>query len=74
MNMTAASLTLLCVLKGAPSPQKQYRIKPEAESAVHEIVHQLETRGIVRRCSSTTNSPCLPVPKSNGKWRLCIDC
>ncbi len=49
------------------------RLKPEAESAVHEIVHQLETRGIVRRCSSTTNSPCLPVPKSNGKWRLCID-
>ncbi|KAL2092521.1 hypothetical protein ACEWY4_012319 [Coilia grayii] len=56
-----------------PPPQKQYRIKPEAESAVHEIVKQLEMRNIVRRCSSTTNSPCLPVPKPNGKWRLCID-
>lgn len=56
-----------------PPPQKQYRIKPEAEAAVHEIVKQLEMRKIVRRCSSTTNSPCLPVPKPNGKWRLCID-
>ncbi len=64
---------VVCIEGEPPPPQKQYRIKPEAESAVHEIVHQLETRGIVRRCSSTTNSPCLPVPKSNGKWRLCID-
>lgn len=56
-----------------PPPQKQYRIKPEAEAAVHEIVKQLEMRGVVRRCSSTANSPCLPVPKPNGKWRLCID-
>ncbi len=63
---------VVCIEGEPPPPQKQYRIKPEAESAVHEIVHQLETRGIVR-CSSTTNSPCLPVPKSNGKWRLCID-
>ncbi len=64
---------VVCIEGEPPPPQKQYRIKPEAESAVHGIVHQLETRGIVRRCSSTTNSPCLPVPKSNGKWRLCID-
>ncbi len=64
---------VVCIEGEPPPPQKQYRIKPEAESAVHEIVHQLETRGIVRRCSSTTNSPCLPVPQSNGKWRLCID-
>ncbi len=64
---------VVCIEGEPPPPQKQYRIKPEAESAVHEIVHQLETRGIIRRCSSTTNSPCLPVPQSNGKWRLCID-
>uniref|UniRef100_A0A673GMF5 ribonuclease H n=1 Tax=Sinocyclocheilus rhinocerous TaxID=307959 RepID=A0A673GMF5_9TELE len=64
---------VVCLEGEPPPPQKQYRIKPEAESAVHEIVKQLEIRGIVRRCSSTTNSPCLPVPKSNGKWRLCID-
>lgn len=49
------------------------KVKLEAEVAVHEIVKQLETRGIVWRCSSTTNSPCLPVPKPNGKWQLCID-
>ncbi len=64
---------VVCIEGEPPPPQKQYCIEPEAESAVHEIVHQLETRGIVRRCSSTTNSPCLTVPKSNGKWRLCID-
>ncbi len=64
---------VVCIEGEPPPPQKQYCIEPEAESAVHEIVHQLETRGIVRRCSSTTNSPCLPVPKSNGKWCLCID-
>lgn len=63
----------VCIEGEPPPPQKQYRIKPEAEVAVHEIVQQLEARGIVRRCSSTTNSPCLPVPKPNGKWRLCID-
>ncbi len=43
---------VVCIEGEPPPPQKQYRIKPEAESAVHEIVHQLETRGIVRRCSS----------------------
>lgn len=58
----------VCIKGGPPYPQKQYRIKPEAEAAVHEIVKQLEMRKIVRRCSSTTNSPCLPVPKPNGKW------
>ncbi|KAL1248875.1 hypothetical protein QQF64_022193 [Cirrhinus molitorella] len=63
----------VCIEGEPPPPQKQYRIKPEAEAAVHEIVKQLEKRGVVRRCSSTTNSPCLPVPKPNGKWRLCID-
>lgn len=45
-----------------PPPQKQYNIKPEAETAVHEIVKELEARGIVRKCSSAANSPCLPVP------------
>ncbi len=64
---------VVCLEGEPPPPQKQYRIKPEAESAVHEIVKQLEIRGIVQRCSSTTNPPCLPVPKPNGKWRLCID-
>lgn len=63
----------VCIEGEPPPPQKQYRIKPEAETAVHEIVKELEVRKIVRRCSSTTNSPCLPVPKPNGKWRLCID-
>lgn len=61
-------------IEGAPhSPQKQYKIKPEAEAAVHDIVLGLESRGIVRRCSSTTNSPIYPVPKPNGTWRLTID-
>lgn len=45
-----------------PPPQKQYKIKPEAEIAVIEIVKDLEARGIVRQCSSAANSPCLPVP------------
>ncbi len=55
--------------------EKQIELKTEktVKQCLPKIVHQLETRGIVRRCSSTTNSPCLPVPKSNGKWRLCID-
>lgn len=56
-----------------PSPQKQYKIKLEAEAAIHDIVNELETRGIVRKCSSAANSPCLLVPKTSGKWRLCID-
>ncbi|KAG7523854.1 NYNRIN-like [Solea senegalensis] len=56
-----------------PPPQKQYKIKPEAEAAVHDIVKELEVRGIVRQCSSAANSPCLPVPKASGKRRLCID-
>ena len=61
-------------LEGTPHPpQKQYRIKPEAEAAVQLIVADLENRGIVRRCSSTTNSPIYPVPKPNGSWRLTID-
>ncbi len=47
---------VVCIEGEPPPPQKQYRIKPEAESAVHEIVHQLETRGIVRRCSSGNTS------------------
>lgn len=56
-----------------PPPQKQYKIKPEAETAAVEIVKELEARGIVRQCSSAANSPCLPVPKVSGKWRFGID-
>ncbi len=31
---------VVCIEGEPPPPQKQYHIKPEAESAVHEIVHQ----------------------------------
>uniref|UniRef100_A0A671SLU3 ribonuclease H n=1 Tax=Sinocyclocheilus anshuiensis TaxID=1608454 RepID=A0A671SLU3_9TELE len=63
----------VCIKGEPPPPQKQFRIKSEDQTAVHEMVQELEKRGIVQRCCSTTNSPCLLVPKPNGKWHLCID-
>uniref|UniRef100_A0A3B1JS90 Uncharacterized protein n=1 Tax=Astyanax mexicanus TaxID=7994 RepID=A0A3B1JS90_ASTMX len=47
----------------SPPPQKQYKIKPEAEASEHGTVKELETRSIVRKCGPVTNSPRLPVPK-----------
>lgn len=38
----------VCTEGEPPHPQKQYRSKPEAEVDVHEIVKQLEIRGIVQ--------------------------
>ncbi|CAM5139671.1 unnamed protein product [Eretmochelys imbricata] len=52
---------------------RQYPIKPEALESVKIIVTNVESKGVIRKTTSTTNSPIWPIRKPDGTWRLTID-
>ncbi|KAM4652028.1 uncharacterized protein O3C94_014359 [Discoglossus pictus] len=47
--------------------QRQYRFPTEAIEPVTEIIDQLEQQAVIRKCSSSNNSPLWPVKKRN-RW------
>ncbi|RMC19085.1 hypothetical protein DUI87_03689 [Hirundo rustica rustica] len=40
----------------------------------HEMICELESQGVVSKPHSPFNSPIWPVCKSNGEWKLTVDC
>ncbi|RMB92642.1 hypothetical protein DUI87_30951 [Hirundo rustica rustica] len=40
---------------------------------IHEMIHELESQGVVSKTHSPYNSPIGPVRKSSGEWRLTVD-
>ncbi|GAB0192593.1 hypothetical protein GRJ2_001724600 [Grus japonensis] len=51
----------------------QYRTNRDSLVPIHELIHQLESQGVISRTRSPFNSPIWPVQKSNGEWRLTVD-
>ncbi|GAB0192630.1 hypothetical protein GRJ2_001728300 [Grus japonensis] len=47
----------------------QYRTNRDSLVPIHELIHQLESQGVISR----TRSPFNRVLKSNGEWRLTVD-
>lgn len=61
-------------LTGTPPPcTRQYPINRTAIEGIKPIIADLESRGVVVKTSSSSNSPVWPVKKANGSWRLTID-
>ncbi|KAJ7423075.1 hypothetical protein BTVI_11110 [Pitangus sulphuratus] len=40
---------------------------------IHEMICELESKGVISKTHSSFNSPTWPVSKSNGKWRPTVD-
>ncbi|GAB0209660.1 hypothetical protein GRJ2_003431700 [Grus japonensis] len=56
--------------------QRQYCLVTNQDSLIpiHKMIRQLESQGVISRTHSPFNSPIWPVWKSNGEWRLTVDC
>ncbi|KAK4831980.1 hypothetical protein QYF61_020363 [Mycteria americana] len=54
--------------------QPQYRTSRDSPVPIHKLIHQLESQGVISKTCSPFNSPIWPVQKSNGEWRLTVDC
>uniref|UniRef100_A0A8B9VM15 ribonuclease H n=1 Tax=Anas zonorhyncha TaxID=75864 RepID=A0A8B9VM15_9AVES len=53
--------------------RRQYRTNRDSLIPIHELVHHLESQGVISKTHSPFNSPIWPVRKSNGEWRLTVD-
>ncbi|GAB0203300.1 hypothetical protein GRJ2_002795600 [Grus japonensis] len=53
--------------------RRQYRTNRDSLAPIHELIHQVETQGVISKTHSPFNSPIWPVQKSDGGWRLTVD-
>ncbi|KAK4806213.1 hypothetical protein QYF61_001136 [Mycteria americana] len=53
--------------------QQQYRTNRDSLVPIHELIHQLESQGVISKTQSPFKSPIWPMQKSNGEWRLTVD-
>ncbi|KAK4807005.1 hypothetical protein QYF61_000334 [Mycteria americana] len=53
--------------------RRQYRTNRDSLIPIHELIHRLESQGVISKTRSPFNSPIWPVRKSNGEWRLTVD-
>ncbi|RMC19939.1 hypothetical protein DUI87_03506 [Hirundo rustica rustica] len=52
---------------------QQYHTDRDSVIPIHEMIHKLESQGVVSKARSPFNSPIWPVRKSSGEWRLTVD-
>ncbi|KAK4832777.1 hypothetical protein QYF61_025624 [Mycteria americana] len=53
---------------------QQYRTNQDSLVPIHKLILRLESQGVIRKTHSPFSSPIWPVEKSNGEWRLTVDC
>lgn len=58
-----------------PRRMPMYRWSPTVERVIDEEVERMRKLGVVEECSGPVEflNPLLPIKKSNGKWRICLD-
>ncbi|KAK4826885.1 hypothetical protein QYF61_012073 [Mycteria americana] len=54
--------------------QRQYCSNQDSLIPIHKLICRLESQGVIGKTCSPFNSPVWPVQKSNGEWRLTVDC
>ncbi|XP_009887794.1 PREDICTED: uncharacterized protein LOC104290399, partial [Charadrius vociferus] len=54
--------------------RRQYRTNRDSLIPIHNMIRQLESQGVISKTRSPFNSPIWPVRKSDGDWRLTVDC
>ncbi|KAK4807223.1 LOW QUALITY PROTEIN: hypothetical protein QYF61_024343 [Mycteria americana] len=52
--------------------RRQYCTNRDSLIPIHELIHRLESQGVISKTRSPFNSPIWPVRKSNGEWRLTV--
>ncbi|GAB0177290.1 hypothetical protein GRJ2_000194200 [Grus japonensis] len=52
--------------------RQQYCTNRDSLAPIHELIHQLESQGVISKTHSPFNSPIWPVQKSDGGWRLTV--
>ncbi|OPJ85856.1 hypothetical protein AV530_007144 [Patagioenas fasciata monilis] len=53
--------------------RRQYRTDRHSLIPVHNLIHQLESQGMISKTHSPFNSPIWSVRKPSGEWRLTVD-
>ncbi|XP_010568992.1 PREDICTED: uncharacterized protein LOC104833793 [Haliaeetus leucocephalus] len=53
--------------------RQQYQTNRDSLAPIHELIHHLESQGVISKTHSPFNSPIWPVQKSDGGWRLTVD-
>ncbi|XP_010561942.1 PREDICTED: uncharacterized protein LOC104829417 [Haliaeetus leucocephalus] len=53
--------------------RRQYRTNRDSLAPIHELIHHLESQGVISKTRSPFNSPIWPAQKSDGGWRLTVD-
>jgi hypothetical protein len=62
-------------IPGASMPNRAaYRTNPEETKEIQRQVQELLDNGYVRESLSPCVVPVILVPKTNGTWRMCVDC
>ena len=57
----------------SPPSQPPYRLPGVKRELLRKEIEKLLETGIIAECESAYAAPCILIPKSNGKMRLCID-
>ncbi|GAB0203748.1 hypothetical protein GRJ2_002840400 [Grus japonensis] len=53
--------------------RRQYCTNQDSLAPIHELIHQLESQGVISKTHSPFNNLIWPVQKSDGGWRLTVD-
>lgn len=63
------------LIQGAkPKKPPQYRCSPHIQREIDKEVKRMEELDIIEESTSEWCNPLLPVKKSTGDWRICLDC
>jgi hypothetical protein len=63
------------LIPGAALPNRPpYRTNPEDTKEIQRQVQELLDKGFVRESLSPCAVPVILVPKTDGSWRMCVDC
>ncbi|KAK4833069.1 hypothetical protein QYF61_027731 [Mycteria americana] len=64
----------VCSTRSKVSPSLTYCTNQVSLISIRKLIHRLESQGVISKTRSPFNSPIWPVQKSNGEWRLMVDC
>lgn len=63
------------LVEGAqPKKPPQYRCSPQIQKEIDREIERMKELDVIEESSSEWCNPLLPVKKSSGEWRICLDC
>lgn len=63
------------LIEGAkPKKPPQYRCSPHIQNEIDKEIQRMKELDVIEESNSEWCNPLLPVKKSSGDWRICLDC